>query len=181
MYCHVGTLFQFNVYSYPSLIKLLFIMCTSCFTWDAWNSDDDTTTLVEVTRSPFSRLLAYGDFVSGFGAFRLPHAIGHARGWEPAVSFGTKLRPIVSFHRSLRSPLKTFSHADLHLILFTTFSLIKVFLRARKEIIEFEKVSDVKEVEVWGGGVNARHSHQKDIRKWVTSDGFLSVNVNCNY
>ena len=31
MYCHVGTLFQFNVYSYPSLIKVLFIMCTSCF------------------------------------------------------------------------------------------------------------------------------------------------------
>ena len=92
-------------------------MSTPCFTWDARSSDDDTTTLVEVTRSPFSRLLAFGDFVSGFGAFRLPHAIGHARRSEPAVSFGTKLRPLVSFYRSLRSPLKTFSH----LIIFTTF------------------------------------------------------------
>ena len=151
MYCHVGTLFQFNVYSYPYLIKVLFIMCTPCFTWDAWNPDDDTTTLVEVTRFPFSRLLAFGDFVSGFGALRLPHTIGHARRWEPAVSFGTKLRPIVSFHRSLRSPLKTFSHADLHLILFTTFfHLLRCFFELEKKSLNFKGFQTPKRLRCGG-------------------------------
>ena len=150
MYCH-GTLFQFNVYSYPYLIKLLFIMCTPCFAWDAWSPDDDTTTLVEVTRSPFSRLLAFGGFVSGFGTFRLPHAIGHARRWDPAVPFGTKLRPIVSFHRSLRSPLKTFSHADLHLILFTTFfHLLRCFFELEKKSLNFKRFQTPKRLRCGG-------------------------------
>ena len=150
MYCH-GTLFQFNVYSYSYLIKLLFIMCTPCFAWDAWSPDDDTTTLVEVTRSPFSRLLAFGGFVSGFGTFRLPHAIGHARRWDPAVPFGTKLRPIVSFHRSLRSPLKTFSHADLHLILFTTFfHLLMCFFELEKKSLNFKRFQTPKRLRCGG-------------------------------
>ena len=138
MYCHVGTLFQFNVYSYPYLIKLLFIMCTPCFTWDAWSPDNDTTTLVEVTRSPFSRLLAFGDFVPGFGTFRLPHAIGHARRWEPAVSFSTKL-PIVSFHRSLAFTFKNVFPCRITFDTLYKISLIKVYLRARKEIIELKR------------------------------------------
>ena len=151
MYCHVGTLFQFNVYSYPSLTSLTFYHVHTMFYMGRLKSWRWHYYLGRGHPFPFSRLLAFRDFVSGFRAFRLPHAIGHARRWEPAVSFGTKLRPIVSFHRSLRSPLKTFSHADLHLILFTTFfHLLRCFFELEKKSLNFKRFQTPKRLRCGG-------------------------------
>ena len=75
----------------------------------------------------------------------ISRAIGHARRSEAAVSFGTKV-PIVSFHHSLAFTFKNVFPCRITFDTFYKISLIKVFLRARKEIIEFEKVSDVNEV-----------------------------------
>ena len=131
-----------------SWLPWLFIMCTPCFTWDAWSPDDETITLVEVTRSPFSRLLVFGDFVSGFGAFRLPHAIGHARRWEPAVSFGTKLRPISPF------PAFTFKNVFPCRLTFDTFynffPLLRCFFELEKKLLNFEWFQTPKKLRCGG-------------------------------
>ena len=68
---HVGTLFQFNAYSISFRYKITFYHVHTMFYTGRPKSRRGTTTLVEVTRSPFSQLPAFGDFVSGFDAFSL--------------------------------------------------------------------------------------------------------------
>ena len=81
------------------------------------------------------------------GKILISRAIGHARRSEAAVSFGTKV-PIVSFHHSVAFTFKNVFPLRITFDTFYKISLIKVFLRSRKEIIEFEKVSEVNEVSV---------------------------------
>ena len=64
---------------------------------------------------------------------------------KSVTSIRTKL-PIVSFYHSLAFAFRNVFPCRITFDTFYKISLIKVFLRARKEIIEFEKVSDVNEV-----------------------------------
>ena len=75
MYCHIGTLFQFNVYSYPFLTSLTFYHVHTMFYMGRLKSWRQHYYLGRGHLFPFFlHLLAFGDFVSGFDAFSLPQS-----------------------------------------------------------------------------------------------------------